>query len=129
VSVGNAQIEGGLFVQSDTLVRLARAEQLHWSGIAGQTLLFPAPAQDQSALACQTILCVYAIKGREVSLVSYFTTDEEGAFFLRLPPGSYAIMPLLPRRSLSLWSSPVIFKVSARKITPVRVEVFERGDS
>ena len=111
--------------QSNTLALLDDAEHFHWSGIAGQVLLVSSTNHTRKSFACQSTLCVYALSRGPISLVGQFTTAEDGTFVVRLPHGTYAIVPFLPRLELSLSSCPVVFKVSDRRITPININVIE----
>ena len=111
--------------QSDTLALFDEAEHSHWSGIAGQVLLVSATNHTREILACQSTLSVYATSRGRISLVGQFTTAEDGTFVWRLPLGTYAIEPLLPNLGLPLSSSPVVFRVSSGRITPIEINIFE----
>ena len=120
-----AQYTQYLPAQTDTLALLDEAEHSHWSGIAGQVLLVSATNHTREILACQSTLSVYTTSRGRITLVGQFTTAEDGTFVWRLPPGTYAIEPVLPSLDLPLSSSPVVFKVSGRRITPVEINIFE----
>ncbi|MEI8289265.1 MAG: hypothetical protein WCH99_07310 [Verrucomicrobiota bacterium] len=111
--------------QSDTLALLDEAEHSHWSGVAGQVLLVSSTNHTHEVFGCQSTLFVYNTSRGSIILVGEFTTAEDGTFLWRLPPGTYAIEPFLPNLELPLSSSPVVFKVSSRRITPVKINIFE----